>query len=111
MINRGKILEHHLEKSGLNKKILSEKIGVDRSSITRWLREANLDWSKVSRVCEALDIDILKIFPEAKDYKEFEYVSYRAKYIMLLEDYANLNKKYLELLENLNCAKTETKEA
>jgi trimethylamine:corrinoid methyltransferase-like protein len=68
------------------------------------LKEQELDWSKVHRIMDFIELDTKEYFGNAKNFKDL-------KSLVRNNDNVELMDKYIKSLENINTLKDELTEA
>ena len=107
--HRGETLNRIIEQKGISPQELADRLGKGRTTIWRWLCDADLPDRKVLLIADAIAEDVSKLFPEIEKLKHLDDRStkekslddnhFRGKYYDLLEKYNDLIEKHNIILE------------
>lgn len=66
MIDFGKAMRAAQEEQGVSSIDLARRFGVHKQQVSRWRYQQDANLSLVSKICEALDIDIVTFIEKGK---------------------------------------------
>lgn len=82
MIHRGEIVRKEIDKSGYNKSLLAERLGISRGTLYNKLEETNLNWEFIFQLGKIINHDFSIDFPELRK-KTYIMCVYSIKQLML----------------------------
>jgi hypothetical protein len=115
MEHRGEKLRKAIDQSGLTRKAIYERLGIDRKTLYNKLNQINLDWDFITQVGKIINHDFSIEFPELRtktyivneelsvsneeDPEEINLPDCKKKLEQMRIKYIALFEKYTELLE------------
>jgi transcriptional regulator with XRE-family HTH domain len=116
MKHRGEIVRFAIEKSGMNKSAVAERMGISRKALYNWFDVMTLAWDKIFEIGKIINHDFSEDFPELKRPDEIvrepdvaystpstlldcqnQLNRYKEKYINLMEENRNLWREIAHL--------------
>jgi transposase-like protein len=64
MKHRGEIVRQRIDQQGVKMGVIAKNLGTDRSTLYRWLDQANMDVNKVEQIGKVIKWDFREDFPD-----------------------------------------------
>ena len=120
-MHRGRYIKNLIKENEFSISEVAKRISVSRNTIYRWINSEKLQFVKMMKVADAINVDISIDFPEMERIKTDqkkkllaedrtdESITIKTKYMRLLEKHTSLLEEYSQLKEEMAKYRTNSK--